>query len=155
MNKVLIALDYDPTAQQVAGTGFSMAKAMHAEITLLHVISDPLYYSSVEYSPITGLTDSLGVDPLLFNGDNRLKEVSMHFLETIKHNLGDTSIKLLVKEGEFAETILKTAHSQKTDIIVVGSHSHKWLENILLGSVSEKVLNHTLIPVLIVPTRKK
>lgn len=32
MKKVLIALDYDPTAQKVAEIGFSIAKAMKAEI---------------------------------------------------------------------------------------------------------------------------
>lgn len=36
MNKVLIALDYNLTAQKVAEAGFSMAKSMNAEITLLH-----------------------------------------------------------------------------------------------------------------------
>ena len=56
MKKVLIALDYNPTAQKVAETGFSMAKAMNAEVTLLHVISDLVYYSSAEYSPIMGFT---------------------------------------------------------------------------------------------------
>ena len=54
MKKVLIALDYNPTAQKVAEAGFSMAKAMNAEVILLHVISDPVYYSSTEYSPIMG-----------------------------------------------------------------------------------------------------
>lgn len=40
MNKILIALDYDPSAQKVAETGFSFAKAMKAEITLLHVMTN-------------------------------------------------------------------------------------------------------------------
>src|SRR5665648_427725 len=58
MKKVLIALDYDPTAQKVAEVGFSMAKDMNAEVTLLHVISDPAYYSAVlEYSSIKERTE--------------------------------------------------------------------------------------------------
>ncbi|WP_179214525.1 hypothetical protein [Flavobacterium psychrophilum] len=32
MNKVLIALDYNPTAQKIAEVGFSLAKSMNAEI---------------------------------------------------------------------------------------------------------------------------
>ena len=58
LKKVLIALDYDKSAQKVAAAGYEMAKAMNAEVVLLHVISDPVYYASVEYSPIMGLTDS-------------------------------------------------------------------------------------------------
>jgi hypothetical protein len=45
--KVLIALDYNPTAQKVAETGFSMAKSMNAGITLFHVISYQAYYSAL------------------------------------------------------------------------------------------------------------
>jgi nucleotide-binding universal stress UspA family protein len=40
------------------------------------------------------------------------------------------------------------------DFIVMGSHSLKWLENLVIGSVTEKVLHYTTIPVFIVPTKK-
>ena len=86
---VLIALDYDPTAQKVAEKGYSMAKAMNAEVILLHVISAPLYYSSVGNAPIMGLTDSMGVDPLLYENMDRLKTVSQNFLDNSKKHLGD------------------------------------------------------------------
>ena len=56
MKKVLIALDYDPTAQKVAETGNLLAGSMNAEVILLHVISDPVYYSSMDYSPIMGFS---------------------------------------------------------------------------------------------------
>ena len=153
--KVLIALDYDPTAKRIADAGYKMARAMKAEVLLLHVISDPVYYASVEYSPIMGLTDSLGVDPLKFDGINRLKEVSLHFLDGIKKHLADKTITTVVVEGDFAEAILNTAKEQHAGIIVLGSHSHKWLENIIMGSVAEKVLRHTTIPLFIVPTKKR
>ena len=54
MKKILIALDYDPTAQKVAETGHKLAKAMKAQTYLLHVVSDSTYYSSPNYSPIMG-----------------------------------------------------------------------------------------------------
>ena len=153
--KVLIALDYDPTAQKVAEAGFSMAKSMNAEITLLHVISDPVYYSSVEYSPIMGLTDSMGIDPLKFDSAERLQEVSQHFLDKIKRHLDDDTIQTMVIEGDFAGSILKTAKDLHTDVIVLGSHSRKWLENIVMGSVTADILRQTSIPLFIVPTKKR
>ena len=153
--KILIALDYDPTAQKVAEAGFSMAKSMNAEITLLHVISDPVYYSSVEYSPIMGLTDSMGIDPLKFDSADRLQEVSQHFLDKIKRHLDDDTIQTMVIEGDFAGSILKTAKDLHTDVIVLGSHSRKWLENIVMGSVTADILRQTSIPLFIVPTKKR
>jgi len=38
---------------------------------------------------------------------------------------------------------------------VMGSHSRKWLENIILGSEAENVLKMTAIPLFIVPTKKQ
>lgn len=69
--------------------------------------------------------------------------------------MGDSKIEIVVKEGEYAETILETANLYQADILVVGSHSKKWLETILLGSTTKEILNQTNIPLLIVPTKKK
>ena len=142
--KVLIALDYDKTAIKVAETGYAMAKSMNAEVTLLHVMSDPLYYASTEYSPIMGLTDSMGVDPLQFDSDDRLKKVSQHFLEKIKHHLGDESIITDLEEGDFADTILI---KQKVQVLIFWS----WVLTAIAGSktwcleVSRKKLFVTLL----------
>jgi nucleotide-binding universal stress UspA family protein len=54
MKKVLIALDYEPPAQKIAETGYILAKAMNAEIVLLHVLSDANYYASLNYFPLLG-----------------------------------------------------------------------------------------------------
>jgi nucleotide-binding universal stress UspA family protein len=57
-------------------------------------------------------------------------------------------------EGDFAGSILKAANDFHADIIVMGSHSRKWMQNIVIGSVSEKVLHHTAIPVFVIPTNQ-
>jgi nucleotide-binding universal stress UspA family protein len=36
----------------------------------------------------------------------------------------------------------------------MGSHSQKWLENIIMGSVTQEVLRKTNIPLFIIPTKK-
>jgi len=154
MKKIIIALDYDPTAQKVAEAGFSLAKSMKAEITLLHVISDPVYYSSVEYSPVMGFTGYMEMGQLQSVTIARLKEASLQYLEKIKEHLGDKEIQTMVSEGDFADSILSTAKEIKADLIVMGTHSRKWLENILMGSVAEKVLHHTSIPMYVIPTKK-
>lgn len=154
MKKVLIALDYNPTAQKVAEAGFELAKNMGAETILLHVISDPMYYSSRDYSPIMGFSGYMTLDPLVLNSVDTLKKASLDYLDKSRHHLGDETIRTLVEEGGYSETILETAKKMHADIIVMGSHSQKWLENILLGSVTEDVLHHTTIPLFIVPTKK-
>jgi nucleotide-binding universal stress UspA family protein len=155
VKKVLIALDYDPTAQKVAEVGFSIAKAMNAEIILLHIISDPVYYSSTEYSPIMGFNGFMDTGQFQLDSIDGLKQAALHYLDKSRHHLGDKSIQILIKEGDFAESILKAAKELHADIIILGSHSRKWLENIVMGSVTEKVLRHTSIPLFIIPTKKQ
>ena len=155
MKKVLIALDYDPTAKMVAEVGFEFAKTMGAEIVLLHVISDPVYYSSTDYSPIMGFNGFLSADPLELNTMEVIKTASLNFLEKTRNHLGDKTIQIVVEEGDFADCIIKTAKKMHTDMIILGSHSQKWLENIVMGSVTEEVLRQSEIPLLIIPTKKR
>ena len=154
MKKILIALDYDPTAQKVAEEGYELAKTMGAEVILLHVISDAVYYSSVDFSPIMGFTGYMNTNPLDLNTIEVLKDATLKFLDKTRTHLGDTNIRTIVAEGDFADSILATAKSVHADIIVLGSHSRKWLENIVMGSVTEEVLRHTTKPLFIVPTKK-
>lgn len=154
MKKVLIALDYDPSAQKIAEAGYALAQSMNAETILLHVFSEPNYYATVGVSPITGLGDQLNVMPLTFDSIDDLKAEAHKFLNRIKTHLGGESIHTTVQEGEADESILGTAKAMHADIIVLGSHSRRWLENILMGSVAEKVLNTTQVPLYIIPLKK-
>lgn len=154
MKKVLIALDYDPTAQKVAEKGFALAKAMASEVVLMHVISDPVYYSSTAYSPIMGFGGFVELDFLQPDILDNLERASQDFLDRSKHHLGDEAIQTRTGEGDVADALLKAATDVQADVIVMGSHSQKWLETIVMGSVTKKVLQNTFIPVFIIPTKK-
>jgi len=84
-----------------------------------------------------------------------LVESTQKFLDKTKKHLGNESIKTSIKAGEIAETILKTAKELNVDIIVMGTLSRKWLENIIMGSQASDVLKKTTIPLYIIPTKKQ
>ena len=153
MKKVLITLDYDPTAERVAEIGYSFAKALNAEITLIHVISDPLYYSTAGFAPM----GFVGYNDLIVNDDiiESLREIGQEFLNKSKAHLGDKSIRTILQEGDFADSILESSKELGMDIIVMGTHGRKWFEKILIGSVAEKVLRHSTIPLFLIPTAHK
>jgi len=151
MKNVLIALDYDPTAQKVAEVGFAMAKAMGANVTLLHVVVNSAMYASTINNMGAWQIETMETMKAMeiFN------EASTIFLEKAKRHLASKSIQTIQKEGDFAQKILETADEIKADCIVMGSHSQKWLENILMGSVTEEVLRKSTIPMYIIPTKKR
>ncbi len=155
--QILIALDYDPTAQKVAEQGFSLAKAIGAEVTLLHAISNPVNFNSVGHVTIMGFAGypETELGNLQVNSEEAIKKAAMQYLDKTRQHLGDKAIKIVVTEGDTADKILEVAKSIKADIIIIGSHSQKWLENIIMGSVSEKVLRLSSIPLYIIPTKKR
>jgi nucleotide-binding universal stress UspA family protein len=155
MKKVLIALDYNPTAQKVAEIGFDLVKGTNAEITLMHVIGNPVYYSSTIYEPIMGFGGYIDTDFLTPRINEGLKKASYDFLAKSRHHLGDANIKTIVAEGDTAQAIIDTAKEMKADLVIVGSHSKQWLEKILMGSVAEKVLHENAFAVLVIPTKEK
>ena len=78
---------------------------------------------------------------------------TQNYLDKTKQHLGDKTIQTVVKDGDFGESILDAATEMNVDIIVMGTHSRRGLDKILMGSVAEKVLHHSLIPLFIIPTK--
>jgi nucleotide-binding universal stress UspA family protein len=151
MKKILIALDYNPSAQKVAEKGHELASAMNAKTILLHVISSAAYYSSLKYSPVMGF-EGFG-DSAELASATELRTAAQIYLDKSKQHLNDETIQTIVRNGIFAETILSTAKELDVDIIVMGTHSRRGLEKILMGSVAENVLHQSSIPLFIIPTR--
>ena len=153
--KVLIALDYNTNATKIADTAYSFAKSMDAEITLIHVVENEVYYTSFITSPITGIVGFDSATFYQYMNSESLISAANYYLDKIKKHLKDSKVHTIVESGDFADVILSTAKDLKVDLIIMGSHSQKWLEQVLIGSTTEKVLNHTQIPLLIIPTKKK
>jgi nucleotide-binding universal stress UspA family protein len=153
MKKILIALDNNVGAQKVAAGGYELAQALHAHTILMHVTTDATYYSSLNYSPIMGFDTFSNLDVEQTNAVEKLKITAQNYLDDVKLSLDDETIETVLKEGDYAENILQTAEELKADIIVLGTHSRKGLDKVLLGSVAEKVLRSSAIPLFIIPVK--
>jgi len=136
-------MDVEAVQKQIsASRNFDGSKAMNARTILL-----------LNYSPIMGFGGFSNLDTIETDTAAELKRVAQNYLKKSKEYLGDEMIETVVSNGDFAETILKTATRLNVDIIVMGTHSRRGLEKILMGSVAEKVLRHSLIPMFIIPTK--
>ena len=151
MKKILIAIDYNPCAQKIAETGFEHARAMNAEICIVHAVADIAYYSA-EYSPIMGFE---GFSPdCAFKSIEEQENEAKRFLAAVVKHLDDSNIKTRVIDGKTSEAILQSAAEYKADLIVMGAHSHNDFGKIM-GDVAAKVIKHAEIPILIVPTERQ
>lgn len=146
---LLIALDYDPSAEKVAVMGYALAKAMGAKVVILHVLIDLPLYETV-YPLMEPWIAGIDAD----SGDAG-KETTGNFLEKVKRTFHDDSIRIMKEEGPFAETIIKVAGEIDADAVVMGSHSKRRFESFLMGSVTSEVIQKTTVPVLIIPNKAK
>ncbi len=55
----------------------------------------------------------------------------------------------IVATGDPGSTICAVAAERQVDVVVLGSHGHGWLQRVLIGSVSNHVLQHAPCPVLV------
>jgi nucleotide-binding universal stress UspA family protein len=155
MKKILVAIDYNPTARDIAQKGYELASSMNAEMTLLHVVADYTYYSSLDYSPILGFDSFSNLGILQTNTVTELQNAAHDYLGKMKQFLGNPDINTVVKDGDFGQAIIDTAKELQSDVIVLGTHSRKGLEKILMGSVAQKVLRFSTIPLFIIPIVEK
>lgn len=151
---VLVALDYEPSAQYVAEMGYTIATGLGADVVLMHVVADYVYYTSTEYSPVTGFTGFNSTDVMEQVGVEELKIASMDYLNITKHHLGDDNIRTMVVEGETTETILKAASDLGAGMIVMGSHSRRGIDKVLMGNTAEEILHKTSVPLIVIPTKE-
>jgi len=152
MIKILIALDYAPSAQKVAEKGYAIGKALHAKITLIHVIEDTNYYASV-YDPIMGFGGFN--DAINLNADISLsiEKYAKQFLTKTTMHLEDNEIHTSVLHGDITDNILGKVLKEHFDIIVLGTNSKGGIEEFFLGSTAHKIIKHSTVPVYVIPTK--
>lgn len=83
----------------------------------------------------------------------QLDKESKKFLSQIKEEIDDEKVEIYTGKGDVANVILETAANCKADIIVMGSHSRSGIDKILMGNVTKQVLQHSLLPLFIVPVK--
>ena len=152
MKKILIAIDYTPSAEKVAETGYALAKALKAEVTIIHVITEAAFYA-MDYSPIMGYNGGYTTGAIEMVED--IKKEAENFLAASVKHLNDNSIATRVLEGETTDAILKFSIEWNADLIVLGSHSHHGFDRLFGTDTASFILKNSKIPLLAIPTEDK
>lgn len=152
MKKILIAVDYNPVSEKVAEQGYELAKSLNAEVCLIHVLDDVGFYGA-QYPTFMGYDGYSGMGPDL-DVAMEMRNIAEEFLEKARTHLKDPHVKTHLAEGDTAKTIMAYGEEWGANVLVMGTHSHSVLEKLLLGTVAEKILEKTKIPVYLVPVKK-
>jgi nucleotide-binding universal stress UspA family protein len=163
MKCILVPIDFSDVTPSVIHLVRQLAKALGAEIRLIHVkeltaaaAPGTLGYGLAgmpELAPMSGVP-APGFQPMpeTIPEDEGQKSKLAKWQEEIAQD----GIKVSLHEptGAVAEEILDQADELNADLIVMGTHGHGAMYNLLVGSATKGVLKHSTRPVLLVPGPK-
>jgi nucleotide-binding universal stress UspA family protein len=147
--KILVATDFSPSADAAATLAQPIAKAMGAEVIVLHVL---------DLAPII----AAGSTPTLA-GAHLAPDVAAELLDQLRSNAAYRLAReaerypratTLIVEGAPQTAIVESAVDLHADLIVMGTQGRGGLPRVLLGSVAEYVVRHSPVPVLTVRLRQ-
>lgn len=140
MKRILVPTDFSSHAESALKIAAQIAKKSNSEIFLLHMIEVPGQMNDA----ITGAT---GIpETMLFI--QKAKETLQKSKE--KEYLKDIQITEQISFERAHEGILSFSTKNEIDLIVMGSHGISGIEEILIGSNTEKVVRLSDTPVLVI-----
>ncbi len=139
---ILVPVDGSPTAQLAVEKVIGLAKAFGSRVTAIFVI-DPYPFTGVGTDFAYGQAEYLSAATAEANAAIKAAKTAFE--------AAGVSVDTSVVEAHAAwRGVVEAAESVQADLIVMGSHGRSGLEKLVLGSVTQAVLSHTRLPVLVV-----
>lgn len=134
---ILVPVDFSESSRHALELGIELATTFKASLTLIHVWEIPTYpYMELVPTNIDYLT------PV----ENAAKAKLAETVAEIEARL--PGVKSLLKVGNPWEQILTAIAGHGIDLVVMGTHGRRGLSHVLLGSVAEKIVRLSPVPVL-------
>ena len=138
IREILLPTDLSEHSKLAMRYANSLAERFGAQITVLHVIEPPAVPPDVFY-PCTRAPDQLATA-----AERTIKRIC----EQEKLEWPQLK-KCVVQPGVPYEVIVDAAKAQNTDLIVLATHGRTGLAHVVMGSTTEKVIQHAPCPILV------
>ncbi|MGB7841409.1 MAG: universal stress protein [Salinimicrobium sp.] len=142
LKNILVAVDFNEAVGELLSYAAGFAEKFGAKVWVVHVASpDPDF---VGYEPGPQYIRNLKAED--FREEHRnLQSICKTFLN------GEVENEALLIQGSTVETVLQEAKKLKADMLIVGTHRHSFLHNLLNESVSLELLKRASLPIMAIP----
>lgn len=142
--RILFPTDGSETSEKAVDHALSLASVYDASLYILHVVN------IAKYSSLSGEIEWGSVS-------ESLREEGEEVTENVKNKAEKKGIDVttFINDGVPHKEILKISRDKDIDLIVMGTHGRSGVDRILLGSVTERVLRSSEIPMLVIGKSKK
>jgi nucleotide-binding universal stress UspA family protein len=143
---ILVPVDFSDCSRDALEVAITWAQQFGSEITVLHAWQTPHFVSpdlmvSLPNEPGTPFIDYMG---------NEARAALESFLENIPRP-DAVELNNRLEVGEAAEVIQEVLDEGEHQLVVMGTHGRRGLERLLMGSVAERTIRTSPVPVLTVP----
>lgn len=136
VKNILYATDFSPVAEFAAPIAAELARRFGAKVLAVHVRPPQVY----------GLAPPESW-PAIQEATDRQAEEQKNHLRGLFRGVENS---VLIGEGDTWEVISALIQEKHIDLLVIGTHGRRGLEKVLLGSVAEKILRRSPVPVMTV-----
>jgi nucleotide-binding universal stress UspA family protein len=140
--KILIPLDNSPTDEAILEHIRPLARMTGADLVLVHVAD----------GFVARLQDQLNL------ADSEEIKKDQDYLDARSEELAREGfrVKAILAQGkEPVDGILNVAQAENCDLIALATHGHRFVQDVILGSVAESLRHRTDIPVLMIRAKAK
>lgn len=144
IKNILVTTDLTPHSVSAFEEAERFADLTGGKISVLYVGSSFPY--------ITAPTFNSDFDNYHFSLVHAEEELKRFFVE---YGFNDKNYRIIIKIGTPEDEILKVADYENMDLIVMATHGRSGISHLFLGSVTEKVIRHSKVPVITVKPSSK
>jgi nucleotide-binding universal stress UspA family protein len=145
MKNILAAVDFSDVTDAVIEAAFEQAVHSNAVVRVVHAAPPIPVYVGYGAAP---------VQDIIFRTDDLESEQAK--LDAIVDRFRDRGVDAVadLPEGPVVDSLMKEIEEHNIDMVIVGSHGHGAVFNIIAGSVTQALLHKAKVPVLVVPTKR-
>lgn len=135
-SNVLVAIDGSESANKAFERAIYLAQKCNSKLDLVHVVQCDVGGDSANTFEI--------IDDLKDKANKMLEEYK---IQAAKNNV---PIQISIMQGDPAKVIIELAKAKSYDLIIMGTRGRTAFQELLIGSVSQKVMHHASCPVMVV-----
>jgi len=143
---ILVAIDFSTATNKLLSEVILLPPFFDAKVWLIHAVEPE--EPADDYFKVFSTT----MRNAIAEHYHEEHKILQHHAQVLRDK-GIDAASLLV-QGAPVKMILQEAKNLDVSVIIIGSHGHGSLFNLLLGSISEGVLQKSVCPVLVVPIRE-
>lgn len=143
--RILVAVDGSNTSRRAFDGALDLAGKLGATLRAFYAVENtPMYFDAPGYDP------SILRNRLVEQGKELTAELSVAMRE--RGVSGDIAVGEASSFDDVPTLVLRAAADFDADLIVMGTHGRRGMQRLILGSVAERCVRQSTLPVLLIPS---